>query len=386
MSDYNSQFTGSQIDEAVSAINTLSHASIDIQDFGLDELIVNSKVGPYSITDEQFNQLRYFLGAGILRTNMLIVSDYPEEQIHQVSALLNGMRFVKEGVSELIAFNGIYHDSNVSLRIDINAIYYYDEETYSIEGECVTENNVVLVEIDDPRPSRDATRPILPDYQYRLLSSDNSIVVSMSNEVYYKVYSDGYIMSFCSGIVPSIGGRMNYNIIVVYSDQTYEILNESDKLLPPSNDEDCGKFLLVNEYGDPEWRKPSENENDVIIVDFGTHNLPNDTFEITEEQLSQISSNQPVIAKIVASGLEFWLIKTISQEASIVFDVIASGSNEISFKISVAIRTDDKTALLQASQISVVPFPQSENEGNFLQVVKGVPTWTSLPVYNGEVE
>lgn len=33
-----------------------------------------------------------------------------------------------------------------------------------------------------------------------------------------------------------------------------------------------------------------------------------------------------------------------------------------------------------------VPVPKSENEGNFLQVVDGAPTWQSLPIYAGEVE
>lgn len=34
----------------------------------------------------------------------------------------------------------------------------------------------------------------------------------------------------------------------------------------------------------------------------------------------------------------------------------------------------------------IYPAPQPSDEGAFLKIVKGVPTWTALPIYNGEVE
>ena len=130
--------------------------------------------------------------------------------------------------------------------------------------------------------------------------------------------------------------------------------------------------------------------DNVTVVDFGTHELQFDgslSFEITEEQLNQMISNQATIAKITLSNIEFWLIRSIvNQESSIVFDVMASLADTMIYKISVGISRNTRIALLTASLMPVLPFPQSENEGNFLQVVKGVPAWKSLPIYAGEVE
>ena len=138
-------------------------------------------------------------------------------------------------------------------------------------------------------------------------------------------------------------------------------------------------------------------ENNVVIVDFNI--LLNGGFkDLTDEEMLNLTSenNLVLIRNTFQQNIKVYFYKA-NENAD---DVFGDIENRIVFLspatflkdynatiiFEIIINKKNKRATLNINRSFFVPVPQIDSEGKFLKIVDGSPTWTDLPIYNGEVE
>lgn len=118
--------------------------------------------------------------------------------------------------------------------------------------------------------------------------------------------------------------------------------------------------------------------SNVVIVEFPslTQDSPD---SVSQDEIETISSNDIVYIKIRHGYL---LPKVSQNEETIDFAIVQSEN----LFLHAILNLSRKTIFLLENKFVFVPTSSSSDNGKFLQVVDGVPTWQSLPIYNGEVE
>lgn len=118
--------------------------------------------------------------------------------------------------------------------------------------------------------------------------------------------------------------------------------------------------------------------SNVVIVEFPglTQNSPS---SVSQDKIETISSNDIVYIKIKNGYL---LPKVSQNEETIDFAIVQSEN----LFLHAILNLSRKTIFLLENKFVFTPTSSSSDNGKFLQVIGGTPTWSSLPVYNGEVE
>ena len=118
--------------------------------------------------------------------------------------------------------------------------------------------------------------------------------------------------------------------------------------------------------------------SNVVIVEFPglTQDSPN---SVSQDKIETISSNDIVYIKI-RNG---YLLPKVSQNEETIDFAIVQSENLFLHAI---LNLSRKTIFLLENKFVFIPTSSSSDNGKFLQVIGGTPTWASLPIYNGEVE
>lgn len=118
--------------------------------------------------------------------------------------------------------------------------------------------------------------------------------------------------------------------------------------------------------------------SNVVIVEFPglTQNSPS---SVSQDKIETISSNDIVYIKI-RNG---YLLPKVSQNKEAIDFAIVQSENLFLHAI---LNLSRKTIFLLENKFVFTPTSSSSDNGKFLQVIGGTPTWSSLPIYNGEVE
>lgn len=160
----------------------------------------------------------------------------------------------------------------------------------------------------------------------------------------------------------------------------------------------------------------SGGDSNVVVVDIPELNSNNTQVTLTDEQIKLLSSDKNVVYLRPASGL--LLQRIMKAENSLSFSgpsFMQYDDNVLMLVETVGIVIPTRLAsYVLINSLAVIPpesngtdknkiftvgddnFPMwsdptcpvatSSDNGKFLQVVNGVPKWSSLPIYNGEVE
>ena len=118
--------------------------------------------------------------------------------------------------------------------------------------------------------------------------------------------------------------------------------------------------------------------SNVVIVEFPglTQDSPN---SVSQDKIETISSNDIVYIKIKGGYL---LPKVSQNEETIDFAIVQSEN----LFLHAILNLSRKAIFLLENKFVFIPTSSSSDNGKFLQVIGGTPTWSSLPIYNGEVE
>ena len=118
--------------------------------------------------------------------------------------------------------------------------------------------------------------------------------------------------------------------------------------------------------------------SNVVIVEFPglTQDSPD---PVSQDKIETISSNDIVYIKI-RNG---YLLPKVSQNEETIDFAIVQSENLFLHAI---LNLSRKTIFLLENKFVFIPTSSSSDNGKFLQVIGGTPTWASLPIYNGEVE
>lgn len=118
--------------------------------------------------------------------------------------------------------------------------------------------------------------------------------------------------------------------------------------------------------------------SNVVIVEFPglTQDSPD---PVSQDEIETISSNDIVYIKIKGGYL---LPKVSQNEETIDFAIVQSEN----LFLHAILNLSRKTIFLLENKFVFIPTSSSSDNGKFLQVIGGTPTWSSLPIYNGEVE
>lgn len=118
--------------------------------------------------------------------------------------------------------------------------------------------------------------------------------------------------------------------------------------------------------------------SNVVIVEFPglTQDSPS---SVSQDKIETISSNDIVYIKIRHGYL---LPKVSQNEETIDFAIVQSEN----IFLHAILNLSRKTIFLLENKFVFVPTSSTSDNGKFLQVIGGTPTWSSLPIYNGEVE
>lgn len=121
--------------------------------------------------------------------------------------------------------------------------------------------------------------------------------------------------------------------------------------------------------------------SNVVIVEFPglTQDSPD---SVSQDKIETISSNDIVYIKIKNKKNEYLLPKVSQNEETIDFAIVQSEN----LFLHAILNLSRKTIFLLENKFVFIPTSSSSDNGKFLQVIGGTPTWASLPVYNGEVE
>ena len=118
--------------------------------------------------------------------------------------------------------------------------------------------------------------------------------------------------------------------------------------------------------------------SNVVIVEFPglTQDSPS---SVSQDKIETISSNDIVYIKIKGGYL---LPKVSQNEETIDFAIVQSEN----LFLHAILNLSRKVIFLLENKFVFIPTSSSSDNGKFLQVIGGTPTWSSLPIYNGEVE
>ena len=121
--------------------------------------------------------------------------------------------------------------------------------------------------------------------------------------------------------------------------------------------------------------------SNVVIVEFPglTQNSPS---SVSQDKIETISSNDIVYIKIKNRKNEYLLPKVSQNEETIDFAIVQSEN----LFLHAILNLSRKTIFLLENKFVFIPTSSSSDNGKFLQVIGGTPTWSSLPIYTGEVE
>lgn len=128
-------------------------------------------------------------------------------------------------------------------------------------------------------------------------------------------------------------------------------------------------------------------DSNVVVVDIPELNGNNAQVTLTDEQLSLIFSENKIVYINSGAGLIPFIGK-ISNDA-LLFGMLYNNviaDNSTFFNISIIVMRDLKKAGMQTVSIQHLPNASDSDNGKFLQVIGGTPTWSTLPIYTGEVE
>lgn len=119
-------------------------------------------------------------------------------------------------------------------------------------------------------------------------------------------------------------------------------------------------------------------DSNVVVVEFPglTQDSPD---SVSQDKIETISSNDIVYIKIKGGYL---LPKVSQNEETIDFAIVQSEN----LFLHAILNLSRKAIFLLENKFVFVPTSSSSDNGKFLQVIGGTPTWSSLPIYNGEVE
>lgn len=122
----------------------------------------------------------------------------------------------------------------------------------------------------------------------------------------------------------------------------------------------------------------SGGDSNVVIVEFPglTQDSPS---SVSQDKIETISSNDIVYIKIRHGYL---LPKVSQNEETIDFAIVQSEN----LFLHAILNLSRKTIFLLENKFVFIPTSSSSDNGKFLQVIGGTPTWSSLPIYTGEVE
>ena len=118
--------------------------------------------------------------------------------------------------------------------------------------------------------------------------------------------------------------------------------------------------------------------SNVVIVEFPglTQDSPS---SVSQDKIETISSNDIVYIKIKGGYL---LPKVSQNEETIDFAIVQSEN----LFLHAILNLSRKVIFLLENKFVFIPTSSSSDNGKFLQVIGGTPTWSSLPIYTGEVE
>ena len=119
-------------------------------------------------------------------------------------------------------------------------------------------------------------------------------------------------------------------------------------------------------------------DSNVVVVEFPglTQDSPD---SVSQDKIETISSNDIVYIKIKGGYL---LPKVSQNEETIDFAIVQSEN----LFLHAILNLSRKAIFLLENKFVFIPTSSSSDNGKFLQVIGGTPTWSSLPIYNGEVE
>lgn len=142
----------------------------------------------------------------------------------------------------------------------------------------------------------------------------------------------------------------------------------------------------------------SGSDSNVVVVNIKINGLGTPV-QLEDEIFNALTSDTTVaIVKNagISSGINSYLYKSnegMDDSLSSLKDqtvylsspqFISGASAYLNYKLT--IDKTQKTATLYQNVGFCVPSTESANEGDVLKLVDGLPTWSTLPIYNGEVE
>lgn len=133
---------------------------------------------------------------------------------------------------------------------------------------------------------------------------------------------------------------------------------------------------------------PSGGDSNVVIVELPELDGDGTQTILTDEQISLIFSTDKMVYIQTGAGV---IIPRINVKSGISIFYLAFdeslGSENVSLSGNLILAIESsKNAVMSIAGIPTLPKSNTSDNGKFLQVVDGVPTWQSLPIYNGEVE
>lgn len=132
----------------------------------------------------------------------------------------------------------------------------------------------------------------------------------------------------------------------------------------------------------------SGGDSNVVVVELSELDSDGAQTTLTDEQISLIFSTDKMV--YIQTGAGAFIPRVNVRSGISIFyltfdESLGSGNVSLFGNLILAIESL-KVAAMSVIDIPTLPNSNASDNGKFLQVVNGVPAWSSLPIYNGEVE